>query len=316
MPILLAMRRSLLVWLACAALSAQQRESRTYVYDPNGHRTEWSVSAREGSSSSETVRNLNGRQVPVERTEERVTKRPDGTVVTERLIRRFDPSGNPLPPEKVVTETAQRPDGSLVEVSTVYRGDINGNLRPAEKAVREARKQGDQTVSETRIERPSINGSFELLEKRTATETVREAEKASERDETVYVRDTNGAFIPAQRRVVRARESDGTIREQVEEYEAATSGALRLSRQLSSVTRKNPDGTEDTVVDVYGVNAPGRAVEAGTPAQLRERQIFTSRQSPDGTVVTVFSVQRPSLNSPRELGRPETVSETVTRLKK
>lgn len=312
----LAMRRSLPVWLACAALFAQQRESRTYVFDPNGNRSEWSTAVRDGGTSSETVRNLNGRQVPVERTEERVAKRPDGTVVTERLIRRFDPNGDPLPPEKVVTETTPRPDGSFVEVSTVYRGDINGSLRPAEKAVREGRKRGDQTVSETRIERPSINGSFELHERRTATETVREAEKSSERDETVYVRDANGAFIPSRRRIVRARESDGTLQQQIEEYEAATSGSLQLSRQLSSVTRRNPDGTENTIVDVYGVNAPGRAIDAGSPPQLRERQIFTSRQSPDGTVVTVFAVQRPSLNSPRELGRPETVSETVTRVKK
>lgn len=310
------MRRSLLVWLACAALSAQQRESRTYVFDSNGRRTEWSVATRDASSTSETVRNLNGRSVPVERTEERTTKRPDGTVVTERTIHRFDSNGAPLPPEKTVTETTRRPDGTLVEVSTVYRGDINGSLRPAEKAVREARKRGDQTVSETRIERPSLNGGFELQEKRTASETVREPEKTTERDETVYVRNANGAFVPAQRRVTRARESDGALQQQVEEYEAATSGSLRLSRQLSSVTRKNPDGTEDTVVDVFGVAAPGRAVEPGSAPQLRERRIFTSRQSPDGSVVTVFAVQRPSLNSPRELSRPETVSETVTRVKK
>lgn len=316
MPMTAGMRRILLVWLAGAALWGQQRESRTYVFDPNGRRTEWSVAARDESSSSETIRNLNGRQVPVERTEEKVTKRPDGTVVTERIIRRFDANGAPLPPEKIVTETAVRPDGVLVETSVVYRGDINGSLRPAEKSVREARRQGEQTVSETRVERPSLSGGFEVLEKRSVTETVREAEKASEREETVYVRDANGAFIPAQRRVTRARETDGTVHQQVEEYEAATTGSLRLSRQLSSVTRKNPDGTEDTVVDVYGVAAPGRTIESGAAPQLRERQIFTSRQSPDGSVVTVFSVQRPSLNSPRELGRPETVSETVTRIKK
>lgn len=311
----MAMRCSLIVWLACAALSGQQRESRTYVFDSNGRRTEWSVATQDQSSSSETVRNLNGRQVPVERTEERVTKRPDGTVVTERLIRRFDSDGSPLPPEKVVTETATRPDGTLVEVSTIYRGDINGRLRPAEKAVREARKQGDQTVSETRVERPSVNGGFELLEKRTATEVVRESDKSSEHDETIYVRNANGAFVPAQRKVTRARESGGTLQQQVEEYEAATSGALRLSRQVSSVTQRNPDGTESTVVDVYGVASPGRAIESGVP-QLRERQFYSSRQSADGTVVTVFSVQRPSLNSPKELGRPETVSETITRVRK
>jgi len=310
------MRRSLIVWLACSALWGQQQESRTYVFDPNGRRTEWSVATRDQGSSSETIRNLNGRQVPVERTEERVTRRPDGTVVTERLVRRFDSNGSPLPPEKVVTETATRPDGTLVEVSTIYRGDINGSLRPAEKAVREARKQGDQTVSETRVERPSVNGGFELLEKRTATEVVREPDKSSEHDETIYVRNANGAFVPARRKVTRARESDGTLQQQIEEYEAATTGALRLSRQILSVSRKNPDGTESTVVDVYGVAAPGRAMEAGAAPQLRERQFYSSRQSADGTVVTVFSVQRPSLNSPKELGRPETVSETVTRVKK
>ncbi|MEJ5369103.1 MAG: hypothetical protein WHT08_12330 [Bryobacteraceae bacterium] len=309
------MRRSLIVWLACAALWGQPRESRTYVFDPNGRRTEWSVATRDQSSTSETVRNLNGRQVPVEKTEERVTKRPDGTVVTERLIRRFDSNGSPLPPEKIVTETVVCPDGTLTEVSTVYRGDINGSLRPAEKAVREARKQGDRTVSETRIERPSLNGGFELQEKRAATEIVRESDKSSERDETIYVRNANGAFVPAQRKVTRTRESGSTVEQQVEEYEAATAGALRLSRQISSVTQKNPDGTESTVVDVYGVAAPGRPIESAAP-QLRERQIYTSRQSPDGTVVTVFAVQRPSLNSPKELGRPETISETVTRVKK
>ncbi|MGQ9916216.1 MAG: hypothetical protein ACUVS7_02245 [Bryobacteraceae bacterium] len=310
------MRRSLIVWLACAAVWGQQRETRTFVFDPNGRRTEWSVATRGQSSSSETIRNLNGRQVPVEQTEERVTRRPDGTVVTERLIRRFDNNGALLPPEKTVTETLTRPDGTTVEVSTIYRGDINGRLRPAEKAVLEARKEGDRTVSETRVERPSINGSFELLEKRTATEVIREEDKSSQRDETVYVRDANGVFVPAQRRVTRARESGGKLEQQVEEYEAATTGSLRLSRQISSVTQKNPDGTENTVVDVYGVAAPGRTIEAGAAPQLRERRLFSSRQSADGTVVTVFSVQRPSLNSPKELGRPEVVSETITRVKK
>lgn len=314
----MSMWRSLAVWLACAALWGQQRESQTYVFDPNGRRTEWTVAIQGEGQTSETVRNLNGRQVPVQQTEETVTRKPDGTVVVERLIRRYDSNGSPLPPERIVTETTTRADGTLLEVSTVYRSDVNGRLSPAEKAVREARREGGRTVSETRVERSSVNGRFELLEKRAATETVREsgAEKSSEHDETVYLRDPNGLFVPARRRITRARESGGRAEQQVEEYEAATTGTLRLSRQVVSLTEKKPDGTENTVVDVYGVAAPGRAIEPGAGAQLRERQIFTSRQSADGTVVTVFAVQRPSLNSPKELGRPETVSETVTRVKK
>ncbi len=37
------MWRVLLVWLAVAAAAAQERESRTYVYDANGRRVEWSA---------------------------------------------------------------------------------------------------------------------------------------------------------------------------------------------------------------------------------------------------------------------------------
>jgi len=310
------MWRILPVWVLLIPLAAQQRESRTYVYDPNGRRVEWTSSSKGDGFSSQTIRNLNGRQVPVEQTEERILRKEEGLQVVERIIRRFDANGAPLPPEKVRIETVTRPDGSVTETAVVYRGDLNGNLRPAERILSETRKAGETAVTETRIERASLSGGFTLAEKRTATEVVREAGKSRERDETVFVPDANGRLIPAQRKVVRARETDGTLQEQTEEYEAATSGSLRLSRQQMSVTRKNPDGTEDTVVDVYGVAAPGRVIEPGAAPQLRERQIYRSRQSPDGSVVTVFAVQRPSLNSPKELGRPETVSETVTRVKK
>ena len=313
------MWRILPVWvllMLLVSLAAQQRESRTYVFDPNGRRVEWTTASKGEGFSSETIRNLNGRQVPVEQTEERVLKKEEGLRIVERVIRRFDANGAPLPPEKVRIETVTRPDGSVAETAVVYRGDLNGNLRPAERIFTETRKSGETAVTETRVERASLGGSFTLAEKRTATEVVREAEKSRERDETVLVPDANGRLVAAQRRVVRSREADGVVQQQTEEYESATSGSLRLSRQLVSVTRKNPDGTEDTVVDVYGVAAPGRVIEPGAAPQLRERQIYTSRQSPDGSVVTVFAVQRPSLNSPKELGRPETVSETVTRVKK
>lgn len=309
------MRRALIVWMVPAALLAQQQESRTYVYDANGRRVEWSSSTRGEGFQSETIRNVNGRQVPVESVQERVLRKEAGVQVVERLIRRFSPDGQPLPPEKVLVETITGPDGSVTETATVYRGDLNGYLRPAERIHTETRKSGGKSVSETKVERAGLGGGFSLVEKRSATEVVREEDKSRERDETVFVPDANGRLIPAQRRIVRARERQGVVEEQTEEYEAATTGALRLSRQLVSATRKNPDGTEDTVVDIYGVNAPGRSVEAGASPQLRERQIYRSRQSPDGSVVTVFAVQRPSLNSTKELGPPETVSETVTRRK-
>lgn len=309
------MWRALLAWLVAAALPAQERESRTYVYDPNGRRVEWSATTRGQGYQAETIRDVNGRRVPVESVEERVLRKEGGLQVVERVIRRYSPDGRPLPPEKVLVETVSRPDGSVRETATIYRGDLNGALRPAERILTETRSREGMTVSETRVERAGISGGFSLVEKRSATEVVRAGDKASERDETVFVPDANGRLIAARRRVVRSRERGGTVQQHADEYEAATTGALRLSRQLVSVTRRNPDGSEETVVDVYGVNAPGRPIEPGAAPQLRERQIYTSRQSPDGSVVTVFAVQRPSLNSTRELGPPEKVSETVTRTK-
>jgi hypothetical protein len=64
-------------------------------------------------------------------------------------------------------------------------------------------------------------------------------------------------------------------------------------------------------VDVFGPAAPGRAVSSEGTMELREKQYFTSRQSADGSVVQVFSVQRPSLNSTRELGPVQKIAETV-----
>ena len=205
------MWRALMVSLLAAAVWAQQKESRTYVFDPNGRRVEWSASTQGAGFSSETIRDVNGRAVPVESVEERVLRKEQGLQVTERVIRRYTPDGRPLPPEKVLVETVTRPDGTITETSTVYRGDLNGNLRPAERTHSETRKSGEQAVTETRVERASLSGGFTLVEKRAATEVVREADRSSQREETVYVPDTNGRLVAAQRRVVHTRERDGTV---------------------------------------------------------------------------------------------------------
>lgn len=306
-----------LAWISIAAALAagQQRESTTYVRDVNGRRVEWTEATAGLGRSSETVRNLNGRRVPVEQVEEKILKKGDGVLVVERILKRYDANGAPLPPEKQVVETVTRPDGSTVEKTTVFRGDLNGALRPVERSTTEARQRGEERTSETTVERGSLNGGFETMEKRSAREKVQEKDKSSERDETVYVRDANGSFIPASRQITRVREVDGVLLQQIDEYEAATTGALRLGRQRVGRTYKAPDGTERTEMDVFGPAAPGRAVDESAKLQLRERHVFTSRQSADGSVVTVFAVQRPSLNSPKELGPIQPVSETVTRKK-
>ncbi|MBL0160638.1 MAG: hypothetical protein IPP47_26680 [Bryobacterales bacterium] len=292
---------------ACAALA--QTESRTVVFDGLGNGRDWSTVQAGDSRSNETFRNLNGRRVPFESSEEKVIRNEGGVRIVERISRRFDPNGNPLPPEKSVSETTTRPDGSVAEKVTTYRGDINGALQPVERTTAEIRKAGNTTQREMAIERKTLNGGFETVERRIASEAA--TKDASERNETTYARDANGRFVEAWRTVVKATISGNEVREQTDEYDAATTGQLQLARQAIARTVKDPSGVERREVDVFGPAAQGRPIDANSPAQLRERQIFTTRPSSDGTVIQVYSVQRPTLNSSRELEPPRKVSETV-----
>lgn len=309
------MRLLAITALCCAPFSPfapfalAQSESRTVVYDGTGGARDWSTVRTGDSRTSETYRNLNGRRVPFETSEEKVLSNEGGVRVVERMTRRFDPNGNPLPPEKTVSETTTRSDGSATEKVTTYRGDINGALQPVERTTAEIRKSGDSTQRETSIERKTLNGGFEAVERRVANETA--TKTASERDETIYARDANGRFAESWRTVVKATITGNEVREQTDDYDAATTGRLQLARQSVARTVKDASGAERREVDIFGPAAQGRSIDGSTPAQLRERQVYTTQPSADGTVIQVFAVQRASVNSGRELEPLRKVSETV-----
>lgn len=291
------------------ALLAWQRQTATTVRDINGHVVDWSQSRSGDGNSSETVRTLNGRRIPLQQTQEKVLRNEGGVRVLERTVTRYDQDGRPLPPEKTVIETTTRADGSSTEKTTLWRGDINGQLRPAERSVTESEKSGDTTTSQTAIERVSINGGFDLAERRSARETA--TRTSSERDEVISTRDANGQFVESVRTVTRSTTVNGETRTQTEEYEAVTTGALKLARQSVARTVKGPGDAERQEIDVFGPAAPGRPVSQDGSLQLRERQVYSSRQSPDGSSVQVFAIQRPSLTNPRDLGPLHTISETT-----
>ena len=62
---------------------------------------------------SQITRDINGRTVPVESTEERVLSDSGSSRVIERIIKRYDANGNPGPPERVRIEETKEPDGSV-----------------------------------------------------------------------------------------------------------------------------------------------------------------------------------------------------------
>jgi len=300
--------------IALTAQAPSQRQSSTYTYDVNGRRVEAGdiVSSAAAGSSVRTERSqsLNGRMVPLESAEESVLRDgPDGRVV-ERLIRRYDPTGRPGAPEKVRIEERRNLDGSSTTLTTTWQGDLNGRLQLAERTTTHARKSGDTEHSETTVERPSISGAVETVEKRTRVETG--GTNVYNADLVTYRRNSSGSFYEAAREVSERKTLDRMSTETTSRYNATNSGHLELAGRQVSRTERLADGTERQVVDVYGAVSQGRTVNGfGGGPQLREQQIIERRPTAGGGEVETFSVRRPSLSDAGQLGPAQKISETV-----
>lgn len=283
-----------------------QSESRTYVFDSEGRRVPWSSASSTNGTSSGSVINLNGRSAPLERVDERVISQQGGVKTVERLIQRFAADGAKLPPEREVIETADLGGGRQTVSTTFYRGDFNGRMALAERVVEQTTPAGESSSSVTTVvERPNLNGSMEMFERREARLTG--SGDRSERDETSYVKDTNGRLVASARVVERISKQGSKTVTQLDEFESITSGDLTLAKQTVSTTEDSPSG-QMTVSDVYGPAAPGRP--ATGQLQLRERQIIEKSLTSSGEVKT-FSVQRPSPDGSGRLGRAVKIAETV-----
>src|SRR5260370_41179263 len=90
--------------------------------------------------------------VPIQSAEDRVLRQDAQRKEVERIIRKYDATGNPGPPMKLRIEETKNPDGSTTIQSTTYEADINGNLKLFERATTQIRK-GDTTETSTTVER-------------------------------------------------------------------------------------------------------------------------------------------------------------------
>lgn len=257
-------------------LLAAQQEIAHRTYDVNGNAVAGARTTVSGSGSATTVRNANGREVPVETVEERVL----GDGIIERTVRRFDPNGRPGPVERLLIETQKAPDGTVEVRTTVHRGDINGNLSPVQRST--AVTRGSETV-ET-IERPGVSGRFDLAERRETTR------RSSGETTVVQQTDVNGRLYESARTTV---ERSGATENRAE-YEA-TNGQMQFVRQ--TVTRTDGDRVQ---VDIY---TPGLQ---GQP-RLSRQQIIEKIRTADG-VSSVTSVRL--VDGSGRLSAPRVVQET------
>ena len=259
-----------------------------------------------GSSTLQVVRNANGREVPVSRSEDVVLSDSGGIKVIERTVRQFDANGNPGPPEKVRIETRTKPDGTAHTLTTVRRADVNGNLGVVERRTEVLRKSGSESVVEITIERPTANAGFAVVEKTEQQERAIAANHISS-SSTTWQRDSNGRLVEVTKRTAERRIEGDKALENAAEYESASTGQMRLMRQ--TVTRA---GSATTEVEVYEPRAVGFAAANDAKPQLTKRQVFERVAQPDGITESI-SVQFPSPNDPRRLSPLQKVEESICR---
>src|SRR5689334_8295740 len=188
-----------------AALAAQDTSSyKTTTVDINGNRVEQgpevtSSISKTGSSSTQLMRSMNGRLVPLERTEERIVSEDASGKVVERIVYRYDGTGNPAGKEKSIIEERRGEGGRSTVTATKYGTDVNGRSVVTERITTQLQSNGDSQTAETTIERPGMSDSLQTVEKQTKV-TVKQGDSYEESAMT-YRRNLGGDFYQATRRV-------------------------------------------------------------------------------------------------------------------
>jgi hypothetical protein len=301
--------------LACAlsAIAQNSSVSTTTSVDINGHRvqdgpTVSQTRSANGSQVTETMQSINGRSVPLERVEERVLRDDSSGKVTERIIHRYDPQGNPMPAVKETIEEQKRPDGTSTVQSTTSRGDINGNMQVIEKSVTDTQKSGSGETSQTVIQRPTANG-METVEKQN--EVTSKQGKGYQSETTITRRDGNGGFYTAVRQTTDHTEQDSQASDNTAHYEIGPDGKLQLHSQTVTKTVTKPDGSKDAVVDIYSRSVPGTVNGNEAGLKLQEQQLIETAPGPNNTMIQTLSVRRPTVSDPGTLGPAQQLSQTV-----
>jgi len=297
----------------CAAVATPQSSTTTYTKDLNGNRAEGQSFTTNGTPNdgdrTERFQSINGRQVPLEQTVDRVVSQDANGKVTERIVKKFNRDGQLASTERVMIEEIKVPGGSSSVRETTYRSDANGTSREAERKTIETKVSGSTTTASTVIDRPTLNGSMETVEKRSAvTEGPADNQHTTE---SVYRPALSGGFQEALRYVTTTSKANDATKETKADYEPGLDGRLQLASQSESTSSKRPDGTEVTETNLFAKTVAGVLQDNNAAMRVKEQQVVQRRTNPDGSVVETLSVRRPSVSDPNRLGDLQKLSETV-----
>jgi hypothetical protein len=301
------------VLFTLALFGQETSTSSSTSVDINGHRVANGpqidqTRSKDYSETTERMQSINGRMVPIERVEEHVLRDDVNGRVVERIIHQYDATGNPTAPIKETVEEQKRPDGGSTTQTTRYQGDINGSMRVIQKSITDVQKSGSTETSDTVLQRPTGNG-LETVEKKNVV-TVKDG-NGYRAEATTYRRDGNGGFAVVVRQTTEHTEQGGQATDNTAEYEVGgDDGRLHLHTQTVANTVTQPDGSKESVVNIFGQNAPG-TIDPNGKLKLYEQQLIERKPGAGGTVTETLSVRRPTVSDPNTLGPSRQISETV-----
>ena len=293
-----------LLW---TGLALAQSNTILLTPDLNGRRVEASAYAAKDGDRTELNQSINGRQVPLQKSETRVLSDGPNGRTTETVVHKYDATGQLVSTERTVVEEHKRPNGALVN-ATVYRSDANGRLQESERRTIESQVQGATSTTDVTISRAGLSGSFEVAEKRNVISTA--DGKTVHEAEVVQVPAQAGQFAEVAREVRDAATVNGKSTATTTSYEPDFTGKMSLIRQQVATTTKAPDGSMVTELDLYAPSAYGIARDDRATPKLKEHEVVVRREK-NGVVTETTTVSRPLLADPNRLGASQAVSELV-----
>jgi hypothetical protein len=297
-------RRCVLAF-AVAGFSFAQSVTTKYSTDINGYRIPESTSTANGSSHTELYQSINGKNVPLERSEQRVLRDDPSGKVTETILRKYDRDGHVISTERTVSEEQKLTGGASHIQATTFRTDVNGREEAVERRSTDTKVSSGTTITDISVQRPSPNGGFEIAEKRNLVS------QAQSTRESIYRKGIGGDFVEAVRETKTTVKNGDQTLENTAEYEIGATGQLQLHSQSSATIVKQADGSEARQVNLYGPSMWAQARTEGAPPTLQEQQIINRKKNTDGSVVETLSVRRPTVSDPNRLGDITKISETV-----
>jgi hypothetical protein len=295
--------------LLCAGSALAQSEAVLLTPDLNGRSVESAAYVAKDGDRTELTQSINGRQVPLEKTDVHVLSEGPSGKTTETIVRKYDATGQLASTERTVSVEQKTPTGSVAN-ATIYRSDLNGGLQEAERRTIESQTQGSTTTTDVAISRPALSGSFQVAEKRNIVTVANKDADSVQATETVQRPDQNGQLSEAAREVREQTKAGDKVTSNTAHYELDYTGKMNLIRQQVDTTSKSPDGSIVTERNTFAPSIYGVARSGDGAPKLQEQEVIVRHEN-NGVVTEKTTVSRPTLQDPNRLGPPSPVSELV-----